>query len=204
MNDAEIREGFHRKKLHRHHANPCTLVLDELGLKHGRRRADIAVINGHLAGYEIKSDEDSLCRLDQQVKCYNDVFDRATIIVGTKHAEEVCSRVPEWWGIIVSSRGPRSGITFQTVRTARMNTGVDPYSVAQLLWKNEAAGILMELGASERNVRHKRAVLYDLLAKSLSIGKLRFRVRECLKARKDWRCQKLPSSGDGSSRLFAT
>jgi len=63
MNDAGIRRNLHCKKLRRHHVDPDTLVVDELGLKHGKCRADIAVINGHLMGYEIKSDDDSLRRL---------------------------------------------------------------------------------------------------------------------------------------------
>ena len=71
MNDAQIRSSFHSKKLRRHHATPDTLVVDELGLKHGKCRADIAVINGHLIGYEIKSDDDSLHRLARQVEAYN-------------------------------------------------------------------------------------------------------------------------------------
>ena len=58
MNDERIRAAFHRKVLRRHHANANTLVIDELGLKHGKRRAVIAFINGHINGYEIKCDYD--------------------------------------------------------------------------------------------------------------------------------------------------
>ena len=54
MNDGRIRAAFHGKILRRQHLCPETLVLDELGLMHGRCRADIAVVNGCLIGYEIK------------------------------------------------------------------------------------------------------------------------------------------------------
>ncbi len=153
MNDMQIRENFHRKKLRWHHASPDTLVLDELGLKHGKCRADIAVINGHLIGYEIKSDADSLYRLPEQIEAYSDVFDRATLIVGTRHAEAAYSLVPDWWGVIVSHRGPRGGISFEMVRSPGVNEEVDLFSVAQLLWKNEAADILTGLDVPQRVMR---------------------------------------------------
>jgi hypothetical protein len=76
--------NFHQKKLWLHHANENTLVVDELGILNGKSRADIAVINGYLVGFEIKSDEDSLTRLNDQVEAYNAVFDRSTLIVGPK------------------------------------------------------------------------------------------------------------------------
>jgi hypothetical protein len=204
MNDAQIRESFHRKRLRRHHACPDTLVLDELGLKHGRCRADIAVINGQLIGYEIKSNEDCLRRLVEQIKAYSDVFDRATVVVGTKHAEAVYSLVPEWWGIIVSHRGSRGAIWFETARAASLNEGIDLFSVAQLMWKNEAADILTELGTSQKELRQRRAVLYEFLVELLSPAELRRRVRDCLKNRRNWRCPTPPSPDDGLSRLSAT
>src|SRR5437899_2698377 len=98
MNDRLIRDSFHRQRLHRFHDAPDTLVLNELGLRHGKCRADIAVVNGRLIGYEIKSDEDSLKRLEEQVQIYSAVFDRASVITGTKHLDAVLSQLPKWWG----------------------------------------------------------------------------------------------------------
>ncbi|WP_128815240.1 hypothetical protein [Vibrio sp. 624788] len=54
-NDSEIREAFHKKKLKSQHEDNQTLVIDELGLMHGSNRIDIAVVNGCIHGYEIKS-----------------------------------------------------------------------------------------------------------------------------------------------------
>jgi len=146
MNDALIRENFHRKVLRRYHASPEVLVIDELGLKHGKCRADIAIVNGRLIGYEIKSDEDSLDRLVEQVEIYSAVFDRATIIVGVKNAKAARSMVPKWWGIVVGRRLTEREVGFQTLRNADLNKSVDPYALAQLLWSGEAASILAELG----------------------------------------------------------
>src|SRR5437879_5511788 len=109
MNDAQIRESFHRKVLRRHHLSTHTRVVDELGLMHGACRADVAVVNGRLIGYEIKSNSDSLARLKNQVLAYNKIFDNVTIIVGKRHRQAVREFIPSWWGIIVSERGKRGG-----------------------------------------------------------------------------------------------
>lgn len=84
VNDSEIRRAYHRIRLARHHQDPNTLVVDELGLRHGAPRADIAVVNGHLLGIEIKSDADTLSRLGSQVDCYSAVFDRAVLVTATR------------------------------------------------------------------------------------------------------------------------
>ena len=46
----------------------------------GAARVDIAVINGHIRGVEIKAEADSLERLPRQVEAYGRVVDRATLI----------------------------------------------------------------------------------------------------------------------------
>lgn len=79
-----MRRAYHRIRLARHHQDPNTLVVDELGLRHGAPRADIAVANGHLLGIEIKSDADTLSRLGSQVDCYSAVFDRAVLVTATR------------------------------------------------------------------------------------------------------------------------
>jgi hypothetical protein len=187
MNDAVIRENFHRKVLRRYHAAHDVLVLDELGLRHGKSRADIALVNGRLIGYEIKSDEDSLDRLEEQVRFYSAVFDRATIIVAGRHVKPVRSLVPEWWGIVVGKPGGETQVSFQTLRRAELNKKVDPYAVAQLLWSVEAATILDELGEPPSVRRQRRSFLYRRLADLLSLPELRRRVTSCLKSRKNWR-----------------
>jgi len=187
MNDLQIRSNFHSKRLSRQHAASNTLVVDELGLKHGRCRADIAVVNGHLIGYEIKSDDDSLRRLGDQVETYNAVFDRAIIVVGPRFLKDVKRLVPRWWGIVASEEGRRGAIHFKTVRKAVANPSLDYLAVAQLLWRDEAAQELVKRGVDGRILNQKRSVLYRELVRVLGAGELRGAVRERLKNRKNWR-----------------
>ncbi len=204
MNEAQIRQSFHHRVLGRHHACANTLVVDELGLKHGRCRADIAVINGYLNGFEIKSDRDSLFRLSEQVVTYGAVFDRITAIVAERHLSSVQEIVPDWWGLIVCFCGPRGAVKFWTKKKPSINRSVDPFSVAQLLWSHEAREILGKKAVSPRVLRQSRAVLYGCLTDLLSMPELRRTVRAYLMARKNWRCHKPALPDDDLSQPSAT
>ena len=196
MNDLEIRQSFHRKRLRRQHAQRDTLVIDELGLNHGKCRADIAVINGHLIGYEIKSNNDSLRRLKNQIESYNAVFDKISIVVGDHYIKSIQSHIPAWWGVIVSVRGPKGAVNFDTIRRAQTNKSIDSISIAQLLWRNEAEEILRQKKLSPKILRQPRDVLYEQLANLLTTNKLRKIVRDCLRKRRNWRCPGSPSQYD--------
>ena len=104
MNDIEIRTYFYKKKLRRYDDVEDVRIFDELGLMHGACRADIAVVNGRLIGYEIKSERDTLARLDKQIPAYDAIFDAITIIVGANHRSAATKRAPRHWGVILSSR----------------------------------------------------------------------------------------------------
>lgn len=187
MNDALIRKRFHEHVLVSHHASRSTMVVDELGLDHGSCRADIAVVNGRMIGYEIKGDTDSLKRLREQVRAYNAVFDHATVITTMKHRRKVLTKIPRWWGVIICHSAPRRGIRFETLRTAKPNAHVDALAVARLLWRNEAAAMLQRLGEPKRILRQPRAKLYERLSEVLELPQLQRRVRNCLRKRKNWR-----------------
>src|SRR6266478_8085933 len=82
LRDADLRVAALQRLLA--HAQQCadTLVLQELGLAHGASRVDIAVINGHIRGVEIKAEADSLDRLPRQVEAYGQVVDRKSVVQG--------------------------------------------------------------------------------------------------------------------------
>ena len=185
------------------HAQKDTIVIDELGLNHGKCRADIAVVNGHLVGYEIKSNSDSLRRLKEQVKSYNAVFDKISIVVGDRHIHSIQNYIPQWWGVIVSTRGPRGAVNFDIIRNAQTNKNINPISIARLLWRNEAEEILRQKKLPPRILRQPRAVLYEYLVNTLNICKLRKFIREYFKKRKNWRCPELPLQCDDLSRPAA-
>jgi hypothetical protein len=190
MNDHDIRVNIHKKILMRHHKNNNTLVIDELGLKNGDCRADIAVVNGCLCGFEIKSDSDSLNRLRNQVDIYDAVFDYSTIIVGEKHFPKVMNYISDWWGIQVCTKGSIGGVNFYFERKAQKNLESDPYSIAQFLWKEEVVEILLNKGIGNKEIRRPKAELYQILCSILTKSDLNKMVRQFLKKRTNWRDRK--------------
>lgn len=187
MNDALIRRKFHEQVLMPYHTAANALVIDELGLHHGSCRADIAIVNGKLIGYEIKGDTDSLRRLPDQVRAYSAVFDRAMVITTSRHQRKVMAEIPRWWGVIICRAGARRQISFETCREAQNNAKVEALAVAQLLWKSEAAAILRKLGEPAGFLRKPRAELYERLTSTLNLVQLQRRVRNCLRNRRNWR-----------------
>src|SRR5262245_23419683 len=101
-NDSVIRRVLLRQLCEQYGSDPDTLIVQELGLRHGAARIDIAVVNGHLDGFELKSDCDRLDRLPSQREIYNSVFDHITLVAGTRHLETASNIVPDWWGIAVA------------------------------------------------------------------------------------------------------
>jgi len=186
MRDADVRRALHRKILAGHRRDPHTLVLDEMGLSRGDARVDIAVVNGKLHGYEIKSDADTLQRLPAQAEIYSSTLDLVTVIAGTKHACKVVAMVPDWWCVKTASAGPRGGVTFRELRRGRMNPRIDPVALAGLLWRNEAVELLHSYNVS--GIRSKnRTELASRLASEIPLAALRKAVRDALKARAHWR-----------------
>lgn len=192
LNDPLIRAGVHSKLLKRHHANPHTLVVEELGLEHGKSRVDVAVINGLIHGYEIKSDADDLSRLPHQIEIFSRVLDKLTIVTGDRLVSRCELALPPWCGIVRCNVGPRGGTNFQTIRPARQNVGVEQLSVLMLLWRNEAIDALRNRGYPPSLLRRSREVLYSELAEQLSCHEVRRLVTQTIKARTFWRDHQQP------------
>lgn len=192
MRDIDVRRAVHSKILKEHHKDPSTLIIDEFTMNLGASRADIAVINGLMHGYELKSKSDNLLRLPKQIEHYSSIMDKVTLVVSECHAESALEMIPSWWGVKVVTQGLRNGIHLQTVRSDKRNPSIDKLSLSMLLWKDELLSILKLVG-QERGLKSKpRKFLWMLLADTLQADELRSIVRETLKARKDWRVDVRP------------
>ena len=120
-----------------------------MGLCLGETRVDLAVVNGHLHGYEIKSERDTLARLASQIGLYDRVLDYSTIVCSQRHIANVIERIPDHWGVIEAA-DTNMGVKLRAMRAACINRSVEPIAVAQLLWRDEAAEILAGLGGVVR------------------------------------------------------
>jgi hypothetical protein len=185
--DREIRVALHRKKLRSSHSCDDTIVVDELGLASAQARIDVAVINGCVHGYEIKSERDTLERLPDQMAVYARCLEKLTVVCAEKHVRGVKKTVPAWAGIISVRCGPRGAIHFRTERRAKRNPTVAAADVAQILWRDEAAALLQRLGDTANLKRATRDQLYTRLGERLSPADVARYAREIMHARQTWR-----------------
>lgn len=187
--DPEIREALHKKILSKAHTNPSSIVIDELGLLHGKSRVDIAVLNGCLHGYEIKSSCDTLSRTELQVDTYSKSLHKVTFVAAEKHAPSLLESLPNWYGLVQVTKGPRGAIHFSHLRPAMSNPNLDPFYLSHLLWKNEAIQILTKLDHEKKShlTRYTKANLYKLLAETMNINDLFIEIQGMLSLRENWR-----------------
>lgn len=189
MRDYDIRTALWDRLESEHRDEPNTLMLDEFSLWHGATRIDLAVINGEIQGYELKSERDTLERLPAQAEIYSSVLDRVTLVAAEKHIENAKKIVPEWWGIATACN-TRSSVEILVLRNASANPDIDPEAVAALVWRDEALAELERHG-NARGVRGKsRDAVYQRLAQTMSLDDLRGFVRATLKARRSWRADR--------------
>lgn len=188
MLDKDVRQAVKDKILKAHINDPSTLVIDELGLDHGRNRVDIAVINGELHGYELKSDSDNLLRLPQQSMTYSSIMDKVTLVVGEKHVQEAINIIPDWWGVKIATMNPRRGVNIVTYRRNKRNKDIDPLELSKLIWKEEALALLaIKIKVDWRIRKLTRKDIYKLIVDTFSLNEIRDNTRAILKSRINWR-----------------
>jgi hypothetical protein len=189
MKDFEIRRSLHRSYLSNYNSSTDSLVVDELKVCNGDAIMDVAVINGSLMGFEIKSSYDNLSRLNNQISFYNKVFDYVTIVTCNKHLPGALREVPFWWGIWVVEEEGTDIIKIQ-VRQSCLNSNTEAFSNAQFLWKNEIIDLIDRRGLDNKIKNKRKWIQWQYLADSLELQDLKQEVRFYLKSRIDWKSSK--------------
>jgi hypothetical protein len=185
LKDKDIRTILIKEITKSNRGNDYRLV-EELAVCDGDARVDIALINGKLCGYEIKSDRDTLGRLPKQVKAYNRTFDIMTIVVGEKYREMIEEKVPSWWGIKVAYKDNSNKVYIENIRPASFNDDVDARSVLELLWRDEILELLKNKGIRGLSNKNRR-MLRDIAIETIPPSEIKEYTREILKIREDWR-----------------
>ncbi len=111
----------------------------------GGCKADLAILNGTATVYEIKSERDSLSRLEHQIETYKQFFAAVYVIAGDNHLEGIRSIASKDVGILRLS--PRHQIS--TLRAARDRPDrTSPAVIYESLRKEEAKQILKLMNLS--------------------------------------------------------
>jgi hypothetical protein len=198
MRDQDVRSALRALLDSEHGSDPDTTIVEEMGVWSGAVRIDVAVINGELTGFELKSERDTLTRLPAQAEIYGLVFDRVFLVTTDKHLEKANDIIPSWWGALVVRCGSNGRYRLVRKRRGRKNPAPNPLIIAKLLWKEEALALLDQHGLA-RGLRSKAAPkIHEFLASHLSTEELRSGVRAALKRRRGWLRQVSPDSLDVS------
>lgn len=109
----------------------------------GSCKADLAILNGTSTVYEIKSERDTLARLDNQIINYQKIFAKIYIIASESHIPSLIDSTSSAVGILCLNK--RNQIT--RVRESSNNVkSVCPVTIFESLRTDEARIILNKLG----------------------------------------------------------
>lgn len=180
LSDRNIRRTLVEWLKKQHPSTTETVIVMEFGFLGAR--ADIAVVNGRMHGFEIKSDLDSLSRLRTQSPAYSLIFDRVTIVVAPRHQHDVMSLVPDWWGITVASADDGT-VRLRSARRAKRNPNLDSLALSKLLWRKEAYAVLRSRGL-HTGLRNQGVMrIWQTMAANIPIQEIAHEAREAIKSR---------------------
>ncbi|WP_323006440.1 sce7726 family protein [Pseudorhodobacter sp.] len=119
----------------------------------GKSKADLIILNGTATVYEIKSERDTLSRLEKQVTDYQKVFAKIYVIAGADHVEGISDLVPDRVGVMCLRRWNRISTIREAIDCPHL---VEAAAVLGSLRSNEAASILKALDIKVPDVPNTR------------------------------------------------
>lgn len=185
MKDPCIRELLRITELKHYIDDGNSKIVEELSLPVAKARIDVAVINGSLHGYEIKSASDTLKRLPAQIEAYTKVFDYLSIVTEGKYCQKILDFVPEWIGILICDE--KNGVkSIKELRKPIKNQNRESIYIAKLLWREELIECLEEYNIKFRK-KDRNWLLCQALAANLDTNSISNMVRSKLKKRNTWK-----------------
>jgi hypothetical protein len=147
------REGFRHEYIYKaalthnillgKHSLRTASMLNEFRV--GECKADLAILNGTAKVYEVKSERDSLSRLERQVVTYAKVFAQVYVIAAESHIDAVIASVPSDVGILLLNGRHQ----IQTLREgADRPDRTSPAAIFDSIRTDEAHRILLSHGVS--------------------------------------------------------
>ena len=130
----------------------------------GDCKADVAILNGTATVYEVKSERDSLTRLERQIAAYATVFAKVYVIAAESHIRAVANTVPDSVGILcLNSRHQISTLRDAADQPERTSPG----AIFDSIRTEEARMILSSFGVSVPRVPNTElhAVLREAFVK---------------------------------------
>ncbi|MBQ7562733.1 MAG: sce7726 family protein, partial [Lachnospiraceae bacterium] len=133
-----------------------------------------------ILGFEIKSDRDSLIRLEKQVHNYDRFCDYCYIVTGLHYLDKIEENVPAHWGIYDILESGEGKLYIEMYREAVRNPSEKPTvklkNQMNLLWRSELMQIVTKYGLSGYSNKNK-IKLRDMIVEKL--GKEEARLLTC-------------------------
>lgn len=190
--DRDIRAALHAHLAPRKAAG--ALVVDEMAIYWGDVRADVVSIGPtHLQVWEIKSDHDSLGRLQHQAEMYGHIADEAVLVVGNQLLANAMSHIPLAWGV---TRATMDGgvVRLDEVRPPAPLLRQGGYHLAALLWREELVSLLEDHGMVKGHRSKSKPHLCGVVAEALPLNTVRVSVIDRLRRRADWPAMRRPQA----------
>lgn len=181
MNERQIKNALRV----RFAMKPRLSIVEELPVCGHSARADFVTIGKTLSGYEIKSDRDSLTRLADQIKYYDQVFELSSIVAAERHIKSVRQILPAHWGVIRISNSASQ--QFETLQEPTLSPNLCGTSILELLWTDELLSIVANQGwTGVRKSWGREKLRTFIAARSTPQQAIQFAIVE-MKLRQHWR-----------------
>ncbi len=149
-----INELLTSKKL-----NESDIIINEFTVDKSSRRVDLALISKNFfEAFEIKSEADSLKRIEGQVEKYLEYFDKVTVISAKKHSKQLQKKLPSNVGLWVIS-----GRNFKKIKRGNKKILTNKKKIIDLMNVSELKQLANSLKLNTKNL--KRSELEGLLEK---------------------------------------
>jgi hypothetical protein len=136
------------------------VLINELPVDNFNRRADLVVANGKLHAFEIKSDVDSLVRLEGQINSYLSFFDKVTVVCSSKHANKAKETLPQNVEILELSMNKHGEVKLKIKRRGQTKNIEDPKCFLSFVEKKNIVSSLKKRGIA-CTIGESRESLYE-------------------------------------------
>lgn len=128
-----------RKILIGRHSMKSSTMLSEFRV--GTNKADLVLLNGCSTCYEIKTEYDSLVRLEDQLTSYTKIFNKVVVVCASKMITEVIHLIPDNVGVIEFT----DSCILKPIREPHENYSIDLELMMKSLRKEEYLSIAEQI-----------------------------------------------------------
>lgn len=146
----------------------------------GNSRLDIGKINGSSFVYEIKTELDSLNKLEKQINDYSKVFEYINIVIHPKHLKKTMEIIPEYCGVKTYNITYR-GCKFTDVIEAKKNPLISASTQIQTLTSKDLEYIITKF--IKAPVPQKRTDRSKIILERYADDRINYFFKEAVKNR---------------------